>query len=61
MPRRLKFEPPGLRVTEAEQPELLRLIAAEAEAAGEPMPDDVYLTLEANAAVTPGLAVVAAC
>ncbi|MDA0171132.1 M48 family metallopeptidase [Solirubrobacter taibaiensis] len=52
VPRRLKFETPGLRVTEAEQPELLRLVAEEAKAAGEPMPDDVYLTLEANAAVT---------
>ena len=52
VPRRLKFEAPGLKVTETEQPELLALVRAEAEAAGEPMPDDVYLTLEANAAVT---------
>lgn len=52
VPRRLKFEAPGLRVTKNEQPELLELVEAEAKAAGEPMPDDVYLTLEANAAVT---------
>lgn len=52
VPRRLKFEAPGIKATREEQPELLDLVAAEAEAAGEPMPDDVYLTLEANAAVT---------
>lgn len=52
VPRRLKFEAPGLAVTKEQQPELLELVAAEAKAAGEPLPDDVYLTLEANAAVT---------
>lgn len=52
VPRRLKFEAPGLRITETEQPELLQLVAAEAQAAGERVPEDVYLTLEANASVT---------
>src|SRR4051812_24393225 len=52
VPRRLPFVTPGLQVTAAEQPRLFELVAAEAERAGEPMPDEVYLTLEANAAVT---------
>src|SRR5689334_9433120 len=51
VPRRLKFEAPGLSVTQADQPELFALVSEEAKAAGEPMPDDVFLTLEANAAV----------
>src|SRR5829696_873524 len=52
VPRRLRFEAPGLRVTREEQPRLHELVAREADAAGEPHPDDVYLTMEANAAVT---------
>ena len=52
VPRRLRFEAPGLKVTASDQPRLLELVEAEAKAAGEPVPDDVYLTLEANAAVT---------
>jgi heat shock protein HtpX len=52
VPRRLRFEAPGMRVTREQQPRLFDLVAGEAEAAGEPMPDEVYLTLEANAAVT---------
>ena len=52
MPRRLHFTAPGVKVTASEQPRLLALVEEEAKAAGEPMPDDVYLTLEANAAVT---------
>jgi Zn-dependent protease with chaperone function len=51
VPRRLQFDVPGLKVTANEQPELFALVEAEAQAAGEPMPEDVYLTLEANAAV----------
>jgi Zn-dependent protease with chaperone function len=51
VPRRLEFDVPGLKVTANEQPELFALVEAEAKAAGEPMPQDVYLTLEANAAV----------
>ena len=43
---------PGPKITEADEPRLIELIADEAKAAGEPVPDDVYLTLEANAAVT---------
>jgi Zn-dependent protease with chaperone function len=52
VPRRIKFEAPGLEVTESDQPRLFELVRGEADAAGEPMPDAVYLTLEANAAVT---------
>jgi heat shock protein HtpX len=51
VPRRHRFKAPGLKVTHADQPRLLELIAEEAEKAGEPMPADVYLTFEANAAV----------
>jgi Zn-dependent protease with chaperone function len=51
-PRRHRFEAPGLRVSEEDQPGLLALVREEADAAGEPMPDEVYLTLDANAAVT---------
>jgi heat shock protein HtpX len=52
VPRRLKFEAPGLKIGEREQPRLFALIRREAEAAGEPVPDELYLTLDANAAVT---------
>ena len=47
----MKFEAPGLRVTQAEQPRLFALIEKVAKAADEPLPDEVYLTMEANAAV----------
>src|ERR1700754_923689 len=52
VPRRLKFEAPGLKVTREEQPRLFELVEHEAGNAGEPLPDAVYLTLDANAAVT---------
>lgn len=52
VPQRVPFHEPGLKISAADQPELMELVAAEARAAGEPMPDAVYLTLEANAAVT---------
>src|SRR5690242_13558384 len=52
VPRRIRFQTPGLKVTADEQPRLFAMIAEEAAAAGVDMPDDVYLTLEANAAVT---------
>jgi heat shock protein HtpX len=51
VPRRVRFEAPGLKVTDADQPRLLQLIKEEAEKADEPVPADVYLTFEANAAV----------
>jgi heat shock protein HtpX len=52
VPRRLRFEAPGLEVGQGDQPRLLELVRHEADAAGEPMPEDVYLTCEANASVT---------
>lgn len=52
IPRRLKFTPPGVRMTAADQPRLHALIAEEVAAAGERPPDGVYATLEVNAAVT---------
>jgi len=50
-PRRDRFHPPGVRLTDAEQPRLMRLIDEEARACGERAPDEVYATLEVNAAV----------
>ncbi len=50
-PRRLRFTEPGPKVTEADEPRLMGLIAEEAKAAGESVPEDVYLTMEINAAV----------
>ena len=45
------FVAPGLRITREQQPRLFELIEAEARAGGEAMPDDIYLTLDDNAAV----------
>ena len=50
-PRRLQFTEPGPRITEADEPRLIGLIAEEAEAVGESVPEAVYLTMEINAAV----------
>src|SRR3954451_5328717 len=52
VPRRNRFEPPGLRITEADAPGLMAMIREEAAVDGQPMPDDVYMTMEVNAAVT---------
>jgi heat shock protein HtpX len=52
LPRRLRFEPPGVRLTRESQPRLLAVIDEEAEACGERVPDEVYATFEVNAAVT---------
>lgn len=51
-PRRLRFDPPGVRVTEAEQLRLVTMIEDEARAIGARVPDEVYATLDANAGVT---------
>src|SRR4051812_39799579 len=51
VPRRIRFEPPGPQLAPAHAPGLLAMLAEEAEAAGERLPDEVYLTLELNAAV----------
>jgi Zn-dependent protease with chaperone function len=51
-PRRSRFEPPGLELAPTAQPRLHDLIADEARACGERPPEDVYVTLEVNAAVT---------
>ena len=50
-PRRARFEPPGVRLTDAEQPRLMALIGDEARACDEQPPDEVYATFEVNAAV----------
>ncbi len=50
-PRRLQFTEPGPKVTEADEPRLIGLISEEAKAADESVPEDVYLTMEINAAV----------
>jgi heat shock protein HtpX len=50
-PRRLPFDPPGVRLTDSEQPRLMALIADEARACGERPPDEVYATFAVNAAV----------
>jgi Zn-dependent protease with chaperone function len=50
-PRRSRFEAPGLRVEPSEEPRLHDLISGEARACGERPPDEVYVTLEVNAAV----------
>jgi heat shock protein HtpX len=52
VPRRHRFEAPGVRVTDDDEPRLVRWVEAEAAAAGERPPDEVYITLEANAGVT---------
>jgi len=51
VPRRLRFSAPGLRVTAADHPRLFALIESVARSADEPLPNDVYLTMEVNAAV----------
>jgi Zn-dependent protease with chaperone function len=51
VPRRLRFSDPGPKITETDEPQLMKMIAEEAKAAGEPVPEDVYLTMEVNAAV----------
>ncbi len=51
-PRRLRFEPPGVLIDHESQPRLLSLIAEEAKAMQEKEPDEVYATMEVNAAVT---------
>jgi heat shock protein HtpX len=50
-PRRIRFEPVGVRVTAAEQPRLVSTIDEEARATGARGPDEVYATLDANASV----------
>ena len=50
-PRCARFEPPGVRLTDAEQPRLMTLIDDEARACDEQPPDEVYATFEVNAAV----------
>src|ERR1700754_163328 len=52
IPRRIRFEPPGVRMSAADQPRLHALIGEEVAAAGERPPDGVYATLEVNASVT---------
>ncbi|MGE5552238.1 MAG: M48 family metallopeptidase [Bacteroidota bacterium] len=49
VPRPDRFIPPGPRITPGEQPRLYAELRKVAEALGQPMPDEVYLTPEANA------------
>jgi len=51
VPRRGRFTPPGVRITQAEQPALVGLIDDEARACGEAPPNEIYVTFEANAGV----------
>lgn len=51
-PRPDRFEQPGPRLNEAEQPRLFAQLRAVAEAAGQAMPAEVYAVDEVNAAVT---------
>jgi heat shock protein HtpX len=51
-PRRSRFEAPGLRLDRGGQPRLIELVDDEAKAMGEKTPDEVYATMEVNAAVT---------
>lgn len=51
-PRRMRFQPPGVLIDHDSQPRLLSLIAEEAKAMKEKEPDEVYATMEVNAAVT---------
>jgi heat shock protein HtpX len=50
-PRSVPFEAPGALLAREDAPRLDELVAAEARAAGERAPDEVYATLEANAGV----------
>jgi heat shock protein HtpX len=50
-PRRHRFEPYGVRLTESGQPRLLAMIDEQARATGARTPDEVYATLEVNASV----------
>jgi Zn-dependent protease with chaperone function len=52
VPRRNRFQPPGLKLSDRDAPGLLAMIREEADAVDEKAPDDVYLTMEVNAAVT---------
>src|SRR3954454_1134950 len=52
VPRRNRFHPPGLKLTDQDAPGLLAMIREEAAAVDEKAPDDVYMTMEVNAAVT---------
>jgi Zn-dependent protease with chaperone function len=51
LPRPDRFEPPGPRITAAEQPDLFRVIHQIARATSQPMPQDVYLANDVNAFV----------
>jgi heat shock protein HtpX len=51
-PRRHRFEAPGVRLEASSQPRLVALVEEEARAMGEDPPDEIYATMEVNAAVT---------
>lgn len=51
LPRRDKFEAPGLRLERDQQPDLFRELEDVAQRTGQPMPAEVYLVPDANAFV----------
>jgi heat shock protein HtpX len=51
VPRRPRFAPPGVQVNDGTQPRLVALIEEEARAAGQPAPDEIYVTFDVSAAV----------
>ena len=52
MPRRVSFDPPGVRISAAEQPRLMAAVDQVAHNTGQALPAETYVTLEVNAAVT---------
>ncbi len=52
IPRRERFEAPGLAVRLEDHPRLHEEVRQVAESMGEEMPDETYLDLDVNAAVT---------
>jgi Zn-dependent protease with chaperone function len=52
IPRRVRFDAPGPQVAQPAAPALHAMVAEEAQAAGERIPDEIYVTFEVNAAVT---------
>lgn len=51
VPRRERFEAPGVELSESDQPELFRVIGEVAEATGEAPPEQVFLVPDVNAFV----------
>jgi heat shock protein HtpX len=52
VPRALEFEPPGPWIEPRDEPRLMAAVEEMARSTGQPMPDETYVTLQVNAAVT---------